>query len=734
MQDNLSSQNMRKSVFAIFLISALTIQAQQKSSLETRALLQAYNNSKSAALPELLTSQLAITTDAQGTTVRALAKVTPSFDKAAMQQRGITVTSQVANIVSLRLPIDALKDLEACPDILQYTVAHKSVPHCDKSRNDTHVDSVQQGLGGLPQGINGEGVLVGITDWGFDYGHPNYNSSAERRIFRAWDQVKLSGPAPAGFDYGTEYTTYEQLLSAGSDTSNIYGYNSHGSHVAGIIGGRGKKTGTNQYQYIGMAPKVQYLLGTWLLNEASWIDQVSWMHSVAKEVNKRLVINSSWGMYSFSDLDGTSLLSQAINHYSDSGIVFVTSAGNNGDDAFHIQHHFGDNDTLRTKANYYVAGAGQILVFWGTPDGGPFQVSFALQGSDQVMHTVPYYATDSNINLYQSEVIIGNDTIPYSIMTEQRSTQGHRPHAVLKVRKHPRTNYTLHVFCTATSGSDVHAWNVNFDEGHESNVGSDFVGGEPGYTPGDHNYGIGEPACADKTIAVAAHSSGTWIHDTVYREGAIAYFSSYGPTLDGRNKPEISAPGVGVISSVSSYDTTHYTVSATISANGRTYKFAGLSGTSMSSPAVSGIVALMLQVNPQLSVDQVRDIIFSTALNDGQTGRLIANDSVSRRWGHGKIDAMKAVAAAIDRLDIEEAVRLNVPLAIYPNPATTHITIETGSNRPTPVTVYNIDGRIVTQLQVSTTATVNTSFWNKGIYIIKAQDRTGVRTAKLILR
>ena len=168
--------------------------------------------------------------------------------------------------------------------------------------------------------------------------------------------------------------------------------------------------------------------------------------------------------------------------------------------------------------------------------------------------------------------------------------------------------------------------------------------------------------------------------------------------------------------------------------NGRTYRYVGFSGTSMSSPVVAGIVALMLQANPRLSVDQVRDIIFSTALNDGQTGRLRANDSISCRWGYGKIDAMKAVAAAIDRLDVEEVIRLNVPLTVYPNPTTNHATIETGSNLPCPVTIFGVDGRIVAQMQVTTRATVNTSSWPIGIYIVKAQDRAGVRTAKLIIR
>ena len=58
--------------------------------------------------------------------------------------------------------------------------------------------------------------------------------------------------------------------------------------------------------------------------------------------------------------------------------------------------------------------------------------------------------------------------------------------------------------------------------------------------------------------------------------------------------------------------------------DGMTYEFAKLSGTSMSSPAVAGIVALMLEANPNLSPSDVRDILEATARQDQATGDLLA--------------------------------------------------------------------------------------------------------------
>ena len=108
---------------------------------------------------------------------------------------------------------------------------------------DGRVDSVRMAIN-LPQEYTGEGVIIGITDWGFDYTHPVFydTNMIHYRVLRAWDQFKTSGPAPAGFDYGTEYVGAEALLTAQCDTSNVYDYAYHGTHCAGIAGGAGAGT------------------------------------------------------------------------------------------------------------------------------------------------------------------------------------------------------------------------------------------------------------------------------------------------------------------------------------------------------------------------------------------------------------------------------------------------------------------------------------------------------------
>lgn len=731
-----SEKYMKKILFLLFVTSALITAAQNKSTVETRALIQNLNQAKSVDnMSKKLLQRYPVQKHNNEAFIGVLAKVNGDFSSQDLDAQGIKITSRIDNIVVMRLPVRLLGSLENIAGIETYTVAHQVSPDMNKTRVDTRTDSVQAGLG-VPMPFNGEGVLIGITDWGFDYTHPNINKNSNKRIIRAWDHFKLSGPAPQGFDYGTEYRTPEEVRAAKGDTSNLYGYGTHGTHVAGICGGNG----TNDGNAIGQAPGAQYIVGSFYLDEASWLDQVAWMKQVAESEGKRLVINSSWGMYTFSTLDGTSLLSQAINSYSNQGVVFVTSGGNNGDERFHLKHTFtSDSDTLKSIAAYYSSGVGQGLIYWGEPqtagsNTNSFKAGFALVKKSAPFTTYfsPLYSTENNVDYLESYVVADADTIYYDIMVENSNPLDSRPHVLLNVQKN--SGYKLMMLCLAQEGTTVNVWNMANLSNNAGNMGCEFMNdGIFGCQNGDTYYGIGEPACAEKTISVAAHNADYYNNSDIYVVGDLAPFSSYGPTLDGRNKPEISAPGVNVASSLSSYsDLSNYSATYEAISSGRRYIWGRMSGTSMSSPAVTGIVALMLQANPYLSVDQIREILFTTARNDSKTGALIANDSISPCWGHGKVDALKAVNAAYDKLDINQATQIRPSLVVYPNPATDRVTIATGSNAQLPVQVFSADGRCVMQCNIAGIGELDISTLDAGIYFVSVRDRAGIRTQKLV--
>ncbi len=131
------------------------------------------------------------------------------------------------------------------------------------------------------------------------------------------------------------------------------------------------------------------------------------------------------------------------------------------------------------------------------------------------------------------------------------------------------------------------------------------------------------PAIYDECFTVGAHR-----HDN----GSLAGFSSRGPvTVDssGRVKPDIAAPGVNVRSCVP----------------GNSYA-GGWNGTSMATPHVAGVVALLISAHPALrgQVDAIEQVINDTATEvaPGSCGGTL---DFNNHFGHGRVDALAAVMA-----------------------------------------------------------------------------------------
>lgn len=122
---------------------------------------------------------------------------------------------------------------------------------------------------------------------------------------------------------------------------------------------------------------------------------------------------------------------------------------------------------------------------------------------------------------------------------------------------------------------------------------------------------LGAPADGDSVITIGAVSS----------SGTVTYFSSVGPTVDGRIKPDLMAMG-----------SNDYI--ATTSGNGYSYG----SGTSYSCPLVAGVCALLLQKNPLLTPMEVLDILRSTASR---------SSNPDNRYGWGIINALSAINAIV---------------------------------------------------------------------------------------
>jgi subtilisin family serine protease len=582
----------------------------------------------------------------------------------------VQVGARIGDVVSFRIDAQQLDALYALTGITYVELAGKVKPDLDRLVKAVRADSVHRGIN-LPQAYTGEDVLIGITDWGFDYTHPMFYDTllTTSRVRAAWDHYRQAGPAPAAYGYGSEFTTTEDLLAVQADTANIYSYATHGSHVAGIAGGGGAGL-----PYRGVAFGSQFLFCTFLVDAAAVLDAFAWMKAIADQDGKRLVMNMSWGLYHMGTLDGNSLVSQAIDTWSEEGVVFVNSGGNNGDVNFHIKRTFA-GDTLRSRIQFYPYSAhpkmwGQSISMWGEP-GQSITAGFLItNNSNNTLQETPWYSTTTQEAYLDSFMVQGTDTVYFNLTCDAAHPLNGRPHFRLRV-KNRSSQLKIALKATAPAGV-VHFWNVTELTNDVGNWGQTFSAAQTGWVNGDRNYGISEPACTESLLAVAAYTGEYTPPGGSPTGGAIATFSSYGPTLDERRKPDIAAPGVNVASSISSFTDNSYSSAGSLTFQGRSYPFARFSGTSMAAPAVTGIAALVLEADPTLSAADVKEILLTTARRDNFTGVIPPEGSV--RWGQGKVNAYHAVIEALGLTGIDE--QIGDVLTLWPNPATDQVFVQ----------------------------------------------------------
>ena len=176
---------------------------------------------------------------------------------------------------------------------------------------------------------------------------------------------------------------------------------------------------------------------------------------------------------------------------------------------------------------------------------------------------------------------------------------------------------------------------------------------------------------------------------------------AYNPGI-GLIRPDVCAPGVG-IKSLDYENTSGYT---------------NMDGTSQATPCVAGIVALMLQKNPELTPAEICRILEETSVK--------LTPTKSNVTGVGRVDALAAVNA-VQAWDGVEETALNANL--FPNPTHDNVTIQCEGMKQ--VEIYSIDGRLVQSLSVNGSECLIEGL-DCGVYMVRIGTKVGSVVMKMV--
>jgi minor extracellular serine protease Vpr len=598
--------------------------------------------------------------------------------------------------------------------------------------------------------IKGSDVVVGIVDIGFQTTHPTFfnENGGQYRVKRFWQQKykNLQGPLP--FEYGILKNSEDEILKATDNDG------AHGTHVAGIASGSGFKS--PDLRYAGVAPEsdlvfvgIKYqndtiggsALGDYIVANNAIIDGFDYVFDYADSMQKPAVCNLSWGMHT-GPHDGTSLFDLSLedlvntkNKYSgnNNGRILVGANGNSAQHEMHV--HFDlNNDTLETLAmdrsrDNYKKEESVYCDFWAEK-GSSLDMKISLIDSNGIELLTSGYFSFHQDDLIDKVFTSSTDTLKFT--TSHNKTYPHNGKSNVLLMAYTPTNKRFFKVSFAGSG-EIHGWNSGRVREWTSGTFRNYI---RKYKPanwvnGDADHTLIENGGTSKAIiSVGAYNNrvnwlnfkGNFQSDSAVAEGEISRFSSHGPSIDGRIKPDVSAPGQ-FIASAYHKDAVPGWLSPYVvhldSWNDDPVYYVLLSGTSMASPQVAGVVALMLDAsNGTLNYQQLSEILRETAYRDEFSGEA-ANDI----YGFGKVNAYQAVIQSIQtarRNNIQENsiiayVNKNRDIAIKSNNVR-------NSEKNRSYILYSTDGRVVQEGSVINNVIHTGHDIKTGIYLLHLTD------------
>ena len=635
-------------------------------------------------------------------------------DKSVIENYGALINNDFGDFVTAQIPVENLEALSQDENIKLVEIGTPVQKKMNKARTAANVDKVQAGTG-LSQPFLGTGVIVGVCDYGFQYNHITFydaNNSSELRVKRVYNITK-----------NKKYTTQSAIESAKYDDSSDT--DGHATHVTGIAAG-----GYSGNNYYGVATDADIVMVNAGNTNADLLNGIQYIFDYATEVGKPAVVNLSLGIHQ-GPHDGTSSFDIAIDKMVGAGRIVCGAAGNEGKYPLYSEATLkaGESHTfiLDNSDDYYDGGG--FADFWGD-EGQQYTVQIVYldaSGKELASGTATSTATASSESTRWSNTTYASGSLTAYTQLSADATNN-KGNVYIKFSSfNPKSSYQIGFKVTAQTDGTVRVWGSDYNSIYWEDGLTTHTVGEIGGT-------------ANRIISVGAFVSYKRSGYSLTSAGTIASFSSRGPSADGRIKPEITAPGACIASSVPNTsavtDNDYFDKATTATVNGTTYYWGWMNGTSMATPFVTGVVATWLQANPELTPEQIKGIFAQTAIKDSNTGSSLPNNT----WGYGKIDAYAGLQYVLGTTAVKNLEGLPEAIMLYPNPSDGAFQLFfTQNDNAVNVRVYAANGQQVYARHIGSVSTQQTididlGSVQAGAYIVKIVGTGFDQTCRLMVK
>jgi minor extracellular serine protease Vpr len=504
-------------------------------------------------------------------------------------------------------------------------------------------------------GLTGKGVIVAILDRGIDYTHPDFrNANGTTRIRMMWDMSNVNpnlGICDPGQPAPIVYTQAQinSALKSGTTLGERDAVG-HGTVTAGLAAGNGRAALPTSAQWAGVAPNADLLIVKVVSEGAPahsgqpaeapfqgcYSQALDLVTQEAKKLGEPIVVllnsGTQWG-----PIDGTGAVSASINAdlgASTAGYVDVSPSGDEGTLPNHVRARYSTTPAIFNFNKTSTATVYFQLWYTGSV---PANVTLTLNDTNTSVTVAPgnncASSTDNSIEL--CTYLPGQQFYPWTSSGPDRAVwffvNGHSGTGQITVQATPGGTGIADAYGDATIPTPIISYTNHSTLGRLTDYSSTFSAIVDGcYNVRTHWTDINNNP---ESLTDEGPANGIW------------RYSSGGPTRDGRSPltstyggVDITTPGGNVFAA---YSPTSYWGDITLFpfnlAQGSKGYYGRQSATSGSAPLLAGAVALLLQMNPQLTEAQIRQIIHQTAVSDSFTGT-----TPNLNWGEGKLNILGA--------------------------------------------------------------------------------------------